>query len=165
MSKLFKKFSMKDSGLKDPQETLNQQKRKSSFKKIFLKPFNEIGGGIVESMLVLIVMSILVVVVVDRYETIVEEAKKVALKSELNNIRQAILVFKIKNNRYPESLKELATSKFIATHRKDTIFEAKYLEHYAIDKDKNILDPFDMPYAYDHITGRVWSVKKGFESW
>ena len=70
-------------------------------RKIFLKRFNEKGSGIVESMLVLIVISILVVVVMDRYETVVEEAKKVALKSELNNIRQSILVFKIKNSRYP----------------------------------------------------------------
>ncbi|MDO8747276.1 MAG: hypothetical protein Q7J70_06420, partial [Thermodesulfovibrionales bacterium] len=82
-------------------------------RKIFLKHFNEKGSGIVETMLVLIVISILVVVVMDRYETIVEKAKKVALKAELNNIRQAILVFKIKNGRFPESLKELVTASFI----------------------------------------------------
>ncbi len=134
-------------------------------RKIFLKHINEKGSGIVESMLVLIVISILVVVVMDRYETIIEEAKKVALKTELNNIRQAILFFKIKNGRYPESLKELATSKFIVTHRKDTIFEAKYLEPYSLDKNKNILDSFDLPFAYDPATGRVWSIKKGFENW
>lgn len=134
-------------------------------RRIFLKHFNEKGSGIVESMLVLIVISILVVVVMDRYETIAEEAKKVALKAELNNIRQAILLFKIKNNRYPESLKELAASKFIVAHRKDTVIEDKYLEHYAVDKDKNIVDSFDLPLAYNSATGRVWSIKKGFENW
>ena len=50
-------------------------------RKIFLKIFNEKGSGIVESMLVLIVISILVVVVMDRYETIVEEAKKLRLRA------------------------------------------------------------------------------------
>lgn len=133
-------------------------------RKIFLKRFNEKGSGIVESMLVLIVMSILVVVVMDRYETIVEEAKKVALKTELNNMRQAILFFKIKNSRYPESLKELVTASFIVPYKAD-IIKAKYLEPYSLDKDKNILDSFDMPYAYDRATGRVWSIKKGFENW
>ena len=132
-------------------------------RKIFLKHINEKGSGIVESMLVLIVISILVVVVMDRYETIVEEAKKVALKSELNNIRQSILVFKIKNGRYPESLKELVTAHFIVPY-KDDVITAKYLEPYSLDKDKNILDPFDMPFAYDPATGRVWSIKKGFEN-
>jgi len=132
-------------------------------RKIFLKRFNEKGSGIVESMLVLIVISILVVVVMDRYETVVEEAKKVALKSELNNIRQSILVFKIKNSRYPESLKELVTARFIVPYKDDVIW-IKYLEPYSLDKDKNILDPFDMPYAYERTTGRVWSIKKGFEN-
>lgn len=133
-------------------------------RKIFLKRFNEIGGGIVESMLVLIVISILVVVVMDRYETIIEEAKEVALKTELNNLRQAILFFKIKNSRNPESLKGLVTARLIVPY-KDDVITAKYLEHYALDKDKNILDPFDLPLAYDPATGRVWSIKKGFESW
>lgn len=134
-------------------------------RKIFLKHFNEKGSGIVESMLVLIVISILVVVVMDRYETIIEEAKKVALKTELSNLRQAILFFKIKNSRYPESLKELITSNFVIPYKGDTIIKAKYLEHYSIDKEKNILDSFDLPFAYDRTTGRVWSVKKGFENW
>ena len=95
----------------------------------------------------------------DRYETIVWEAKKVALKAELNNIGQAILVFKIKNGRYPASLKELVTTHYIMPY-KDTVISAKYLEPYSLDKYKNILDPFDMPFAYDPATGRVWSIKK-----
>ena len=133
-------------------------------RKIFLKHFNEKGSGIVESLIALIIISILVVVVMDRYETIIEEAKEVALKTELNNLRQTILFFKIKNGRYPESLKELVTSQFVIPYRGDTIIKAKYLEPYALDKDKNILDPFDLPFAYDPATGRVWSVKKGFEN-
>lgn len=133
-------------------------------RKIFLKHINEKGSGIVESLIVLIIISILVVVVMDRYDTIIEEAKEVALKTELNNLRQAILFFKIKNGRYPESLKELVTSQFVIPYRGDTIIKAKYLEPYALDKDKNILDPFDLPFAYDPATGRVWSVKKGFEN-
>ena len=132
-------------------------------REIFLKHFNEKGSGIVESMLVLIVISIQVVVVMDSYETTIEEVKKVALKAELTNIGQAILVFKIKNGRYPASLKELVTTHYIMPY-KDDVITAKYLEPYSLDKDKNILDPFDMPFAYDPSTGRVWSIKKDFEN-
>jgi len=138
--------------------------RRNRVRKIFLKRFNERGSGIVESMLVLIVMSILAVIAVDRYETLAEEAKKVALRAELTNIRQSILLFKIKNSRYPESLKELVSASF-ATPYKDDIISSKYLEHYAMDQNKNIVDPFDLPFAYDSATGKVWSVQKGFESW
>lgn len=123
------------------------------------------GSGIVESLIILIVISILVVVVMDRYETVIWEAKKVALKTELNNLRQAILFFKIKNSRYPASLKELVTSNFVIPYKGDTIISAKYLEPYSLDKNKNILDSFDFPFAYDPATGRVWSIKKGFENW
>jgi len=134
-------------------------------RKIFLKRFfNEKGSGIVESMLVLIVVSILVVVVMDRYETIAEEAKKVALKAELNNIRQAIILFQIKNGRPPESLKELVSARFVTPY-KDDIISSKYLEHYAMDRNKNLVDPFDLPFAYDKATGKVWSSSKGFENW
>ena len=138
--------------------------RRNKVRKIFLKIFNDRGSGIVESMLVLIVISILVVVVMDRYETLAEEARKIALKAELTNIRQAILLFQIKNSRYPSGLKELITAHYLAPY-KDDIISSKYLEHYATDKNKNIVDPFDLPFAYDPANGRVWSIKQGFEGW
>lgn len=122
------------------------------------------GAGIIETLIVIIVISILAVVVIDRYEDVVLETKKVAIRAELINLRQAIVLFKITKGRYPESLKELISEYVVAPH-KDALFSAKYLESYSIDKDMNILDPFDMPFAYDHLTGKVRSQKKGFEDW
>lgn len=122
------------------------------------------GSGILETLIVLIAISILVVVVIDRYESVVWEAKKVALQTELNNLRQSILLFKMTKGRYPQSLKELISENLVVPY-KDTIIKAKYLEPYAVDKEMNILDPFDMPFVYDPLTGRVWSRKKGFENW
>lgn len=126
--------------------------------------FGRSGAGIVETLIVIIVISILAVVAIDRYDSLVREAKKVAIRAELNNLRQAILLFKITKGRYPESLKELITEHIVAPY-KDTLIRAKYLEPYSVDKDMNILDPFDMPFAYDHLTGKVRSQKKGFEDW
>lgn len=125
---------------------------------------DRMGAGIVESLIVLIVISVLVVVVMSRYEDVIWEAKKVALQTELNNLRQSILLFKMTNGRYPESLKELILENLVVPY-KYTIIRAKYLEHYSVDKDMNILDTFDIPFAYDRLTGRVWSQKKGFENW
>lgn len=126
--------------------------------------FENAGAGIVETLIVIIVLGILVVIVVDRYESIVWEAKKVALRTELSNLRQSIALFKITKGRYPESLKELI-SEHVVTPYKDTIIRAKYLEPYSVDKDMNVLDPFDMPFDYDPLTGKVRSKKKGFENW
>ena len=126
--------------------------------------FDRAGTGIVETLIVIIVISILVVVVYDRYGSIIWEAKKVAVRTELNNLRQAITLFKITKGRYPQSLKELVSENIIVPY-KDTIVRAKYLEPYSVDKDMNVLDPFDMPFAYDPLTGRVRSQKKGFEDW
>lgn len=132
-----------------------------------IRLFNKKGYGIVETLIVIIVLSVFVVIVMDRYETIVWEAKKTALKSELVNLRQAITLFKITKGRYPENLKELITADFVWPYSdpKEDVFRQRYLEHYAVDKDMNILDPFDMPYMYNSLTGEVRSRKEGFEGW
>lgn len=122
------------------------------------------GASIVETLLVIIVISVLIVIVMSRYEDIAWEAKQTALKTELANVRQVILLFKITKGKYPESLKKLITEQMVVPY-KDTLIRAKYLELYSLDKDNNLLDPFDLPYAYDPQTGKVWSVKKSFESW
>ncbi len=122
------------------------------------------GASVVETLIVIIVISILIVIVMGKYKDIEWEAKQAALKTELVNVRQAIMLFKMTKGKYPGSLKELITGQMIVPY-KDTLIRAKYLELYSIDKDNNLLDPFDLPYAYNQQTGKVWSVKKGFESW
>lgn len=122
------------------------------------------GAGIVESLIVLIIICVLVVVVMDRYESISWEAKNSALRTELGNLRQSITLFRMTKGRYPKDLKELISEHIIMPY-KDTIIRAKYLEPYAVDKNMNILDPFDIPFAYDPSTGRVWTQKKDFEKW
>ncbi len=122
------------------------------------------GYGIVETLIVIIVISGLIAVAVDRYQRVIWEAKKTALHAELLNLRQSILLFKITKGRYPKDLKELITAEFIMPY-KDGVIRGKYLEPYSMDKDMNILDPFDMPYAYDPSNGKVWSQKRGFEGW
>lgn len=122
------------------------------------------GSSIVETLIVLIVISILVVIVMGYYEDLAWEAKQITLKTELNNIRQSILLFKITKGRYPKNLQELLTENFIVPS-KDTLIRSKYLEPHSIDQNKNILDPFGLPFIYNPSTGKVKSQKKGFEDW
>ncbi|MCE5194537.1 MAG: type II secretion system protein GspG [Nitrospiraceae bacterium] len=125
---------------------------------------NKKGSSIVETLIVLIAISVLIVTVMGYYEDLAWEAKQTALKTELTNIRQSILLFKITKGRYPKSLQELLTENFVVP-AKDTMIRSKYLEPHIIDQNKNILDPFGIPFVYDPSTGKVKSQKKDFESW
>jgi general secretion pathway protein G len=126
--------------------------------------FNRAGSGIVESLIVFIIISVLVVVVYDRYQRVIWEARKAALQTELGGLRQSISFFYATKGRYPKSLNELVSERIVVPY-KDTVIRANYAEPYAVDKDMNILDPFDLPLAYDPLTGKVWSRKEGFENW
>ncbi len=140
------------------------------------------GYGIVETLIVIVIISILILVVMSRYENTLREARKSALQAELVNIRQAILLFKITKKRYPNSLHELLTTNVMFPHsdprevilpedgifkrkEREEIFKNKYLEPYSVDKENNILDPFGLPFLYNPDTGKVRSQKNGFESW
>lgn len=125
------------------------------------------GYGIVETLIVIILTSVLILIVMGRYEDVIWEAKKTALKTELGNIRQAITFFRITKGKYPDSLYELAVSKVIFPHAdpKEDIFRDTYLSHYTVDDSRNIIDPFGLPFEYNSKSGEVRSRKKGFEKW
>ena len=128
------------------------------------------GYGIIETSVVVVVMGILILVFMDRYEKTVYETQKTALKAELLNLRQSIKLFKIIKGRYPGSLKELVSERYSYPYQKGTpyvkdLMSDAYLEPYSVDKDKNILDPFDQPYIYNSITGEVRTPHKGFEGY
>ena len=125
------------------------------------------GYGIVETLIVIIIISILVLVVISRYEDILWEARKTALQTGLVNIRQSITLFRITRNRYPKSLNELVATNIIFPHSDpgEAVFKSKYLEHYSVGEKGDILDPFGLPYLYNPATGEVRSQKKGFENW
>jgi competence protein ComGC len=125
------------------------------------------GYGIVETLLVIIIISALAMFLLAKYEKNVTEARKTALKTELGNIRQTITFFRITRGRIPLSLNELLETKVIFPHAdmSEKIFRNSYLEHMAMDEKKRLLDPFGMPYFYDAGTGYVRSTCKEFESW
>lgn len=131
------------------------------------------GYGIIETFIVLIIIGVLAIVFIERFEKTALEAKKQALKIELLNLRQSILLFKIIKGRYPEDLKELIVEEYALPHKVGEdetqkyigkpIFRRKYIEPYSVDEGMNILDPFGFSYLYYPANGSVRSQKEGFE--
>ena len=88
-----------------------------------------------------------------------------ALRSELGNIRTAINIYRVMNQRYPDSLRAMIMEKYMLPARGDSIINQQYLEHMSVDKDENPLDSFGNPFIFNEKIGRVKSSSKGYESW
>ena len=130
-----------------------------------------------DTLLVCALVGILISVSFYYYQRVVLEAKGVAMKAELQNIRTAVNAYRALNrNRNPESLKGLITGKYIVPRdekepmeqkylKQARLFERHYLEVYTLDKEGYPIDPFGNRYRYDPKTGDVASGTKGYESW
>lgn len=127
------------------------------------------GYGIIETLLVIIVMGVLTVVFIDRFEKTSLEAKKTALNIELRNLRESITFFKITKGRYPKDLKELIKEEYVLPYQGEEtkytkpLIRRRYLEPHSLDERMNILDPFGLPYLYFPFNGSVRSQAEGFE--
>lgn len=134
-------------------------------------PFNERGRTLFEALLALILVSLFLLIAVDRYTSSVRGVKEVALTVELNTMRSAINYFAIINGRLPESLKELASKDIMVTKRDITgkdytvMIIGKYVESMSTDAQGYPADPFGNRYQYDPKTGLVRSGTAGYEKW
>jgi Tfp pilus assembly protein PilE len=124
-----------------------------------------VGLGVLDTILVVLLVAVLIVLVIPYYQSMLLESRKLALTSELINIRQAIRLFEYQHQRSPQDLRELVRKKFIEPARHDTFFEWSYLEPNAVDSQGRPLDPFGQVYTYDPVTGHVYSQTKGYEGW
>lgn len=121
-----------------------------------------LGYGIIETLIVIIVMGVLVVIVMERYERMAYEARETALRAELLNLRQSIQLYRAMKSRYPKDLRELVTERY-AMPFNDSLITRNYLQPESLDERMNILDPFGLPYVYFPLNGNVRSQKEGFE--
>ena len=117
----------------------------------------EQGLGIVDTLIVLVLISIFFGVLIPHYEKIAVDAQETALKVGLQNIRMAIGVYLIINHEYPRDLRDLINKRYIIPVRGDTIFTQEYLRSLAVDSEGRPLDPFRNPYSYDRVNGHVAS--------
>ena len=129
------------------------------------------GLTIIDAIITICIIGVLIGVVIPKYERMAHAAQEVALKSALSNIRTSIQLFKMLNNRNPNSLKELIEKNVMLPTKigsdpyTDLIIDQKYLMLNAVDEMGNILDAFGNPFLYDYFRGEVRATTKGYETW
>ena len=129
------------------------------------KLLEEKGLGIIDTLVVLVVISVFIGALIPRYQRIAQEAQETALKMGLGNIRKGIMVYVLINQRLPTNLRDLLKERIILPVREDTIFTTEYLRVLSLNSEGYPVDPFGNRYAYDPQTGRVSSTTKGYEAW
>src|SRR3989338_748042 len=122
------------------------------------------GRTTFETLLITSLVGILLVIAISNFLTSVRLVREVALRSELGNIRTAIILYITLNRRYPESLKDMVREGYTLPTGSGPV-KYKYIEGMAVDKDGNLLDTFGNPFTYESKTGWVKSSTKGYESW
>jgi general secretion pathway protein G len=90
------------------------------------KPLQKISRGftLIELMVVMTVIALLISIAVPRYFHSVEQAKEATLKQSLSVMRVAIDKFYGDNDRYPASISELVSKKYIRAVPVDPITES-----------------------------------------
>lgn len=90
------------------------------------KLFKKISHGftLIELMVVMTVIALLISIAVPRYFNSIEQAKEATLKQSLCVMRVAIDKFYGDNDRYPASINELVTKKYIRSVPVDPITES-----------------------------------------
>ena len=83
-----------------------------------------LGFTLIELMVVMTVIALLISIAVPRYFNSVEKAKEATLKQSLSVMRSAIDKFYGDNERYPASINELVTKKYIRSVPMDPITES-----------------------------------------
>jgi len=136
------------------------------------KRLNAKGMTVYELLVTLCLIGILIGVVIVKFNRVFQEAREVAVKSELVNIRTSIQLFKMLNGRNPQSLKEMTEKKVMYPARVGSdkyaspfFLKESYLMEYAKDKEGIIIDAFGNPFVYDAIKGEVRTTTKEYENW
>jgi competence protein ComGC len=134
--------------------------------KIIVSPFrNQKGLGIFDTLLVCIFVSVLIGMVIPYYQTLAQNAREVALKTGLANIRKGIELYQALQGHNPPDLKKMVRTRYIIATREDTFFSGEYLRAQAEDGEGDLIDPFGNRYRYDPKDGSVTSGTKEYEKW
>lgn len=126
---------------------------------------NQKGAGILETLLVCILMSILIGMVIPYYQRLAQEAKEAALQTSLSQIRKGVELYSVLQGHFPTDLKSLVNARYVIPVRENTFFSGEYLRKQVLDDEGNLLDPFGNRYRYKPKNGTVNSETEGYENW
>lgn len=125
----------------------------------------ETGLGIVDTLVVIVIISVLIGVLIPKYQETARKAQEVALQMGLGNIRKAIQLYVLTKQEIPRDLGALMEHNYLSPTADGTIFEQAYLVAIALDDKGQPSDPFGNAYRYDPKTGLVHSTTPGYENW
>lgn len=114
-----------------------------------------LGFTLVELMVVMAIIGTLLSIVAPRYFKSLEHARETALKQDLFIMREAIAHFRGDVNRYPESLNELVSRRYLKNIPTDPITESTATWIVVQNPD------LDSPGLYDIITGAPGNASDG----
>lgn len=126
---------------------------------------NEAGLGIIDTLVVVIVISVLIGVALPKYQQTVQQAREVALQVSLASIRKAVQVYVLLKGRPPADIRDLLAERYIFATKDDTIFSGQYLKSLALDQHGYPVDPFGGRFGYDAANGRVYATTTGYATW
>jgi len=107
-----------------PRAHLGKRQAARVTKAIFWLRRKRHGFTLIELIIVLAILALLVTIAVPRYFTHIERTKEATLKQDLMVMRDAIDKFHGDKGRYPDSLEELATLRYIRSVPVDPITES-----------------------------------------
>lgn len=81
------------------------------------------GFTLIELLVVLAIMATLLSIVAPRYMASIDKAKEAALKTNLRLMREAIDKYKADRQKYPDSLQQLATERYLVAVPDDPVLE------------------------------------------
>lgn len=99
------------------------------------------GFTLVEVLIVVAIIGILVVMILPSHKTVVIRAKEAVLKENLFQIRDAISKYYFDKKKYPTSLEEMVSAKYLRTVPEDPFLRVK--EWYLIHFEPEDMEDFD----------------------
>lgn len=118
-----------------------------------------------ETIIGLGVISIIITIFMFFYQQLTFRTKLNVLNSELKNLKMSLQVYKYKNGKYPESLKELI--RFFNKNETKLSKNGKYFLNLKINEEGYFVDPFGNKFIYNKDTATIsaFPVEEGkFES-
>jgi len=125
----------------------------------------EQGLGIIDTLIVVVLISVFMGVLIPKYQRMAQEAREVAMQISIGNIRKAIQVYVLTKQKIPADIRDLIREQYVVPMNKGTIFTDQYLKTATLDEAGYPIDPFGNRYGYDPKIGRLYSTTKGYEKW
>lgn len=93
------------------------------------------------------------------------KAREATLRTELQNIRESLVLYRAIRGSLPQDLKTLLNARFSPRGTDEVFFGREFLDMIGRDNDGYPVDPFGNRFYYDTGKGVVYSGTDGYKDW